>query len=81
MHFGLALPDRPVLPSELQLPLEVVPADLALAEIAADFRARHRISLADAFAAAMAKLRKAELVTGDPEVTALEKETRIRWLK
>ena len=39
------------------------------------------VSLADAFAAALAKERKTELVTGDPEFQALEKEIKILWLK
>lgn len=39
------------------------------------------MSLADAFAAALAKEKKAELVTGDPEFKALEDEIRINWLK
>ena len=45
------------------------------------FKARYKLSLADAFAAALAKERKAELVTGDPEFKALEKEIKIDWLK
>ena len=44
------------------------------------FKARHRLSLADALAAALAKEKKAELVTGDPEFKALEKEIKIAWL-
>ena len=32
-------------------------------------------------AAALAKEKKAELVTGDPEFKALEKEIKIHWLK
>ena len=63
------------------LPLEFHPATRALADIAADFKARFKISLADAFAAALAKEKKAELVTGDPEFKALEKEIKINWLK
>jgi predicted nucleic acid-binding protein len=62
------------------LPLEFHPATRALADIAADFKSRFKISLADAFAAALAKEKKAELVTGDPEFKALEKEIKIRWL-
>ena len=62
-------------------PIQFHPADRRLAEIAADLKARFKISLADAFAAALAKERKAELVTGDPEFKALEKEIRISWLK
>ncbi len=63
------------------LPIEFHPADRGLADQAADFKARFRLSLADAFAAALAKRQKAELVTGDPEFTSLEKEVRIHWLK
>jgi ribonuclease VapC len=61
-------------------PIEFHPADRKLADLAADFKARHRMSLADAFAAALAKERKTELVTGDPEFKALDKEIRINWL-
>src|SRR5580658_5103061 len=62
-------------------PIEFHPADRSLADLAADFKARHRISLADAFAAALAKERKTELVTGDLEFKPLEKEIKINWLK
>jgi predicted nucleic acid-binding protein len=61
-------------------PIEFHPADRQLADAAAGFKARHRISLADAFAAALAKDKKAELITGDPEFKALEKEIKIYWL-
>ena len=37
--------------------------------------------LADAFAAVLAREKKAELVTGDPEFKALEKQIKINWLK
>jgi ribonuclease VapC len=62
-------------------PIEFHPAGRTLADRAADFKARFRLSLADAFAAALAKEMKAELVTGDPEFKALEKEIKIHWLK
>jgi len=62
-------------------PIEFHPATRPLADLAAGFKARFRLSLADAFAAALAKDMKAELVTGDPEFKALEKEIKIRWLK
>ena len=62
------------------LPLEFHPITRLLADIAADFKAQHRISLADAFAAALAKEKKAELVTGDPEFKPLEGEVKIRWI-
>ena len=63
------------------LPVEFHPATRALADTAADFKARFKISLADAFAAALAKEKKAELVTGDPELKPLEKEIKMNWLK
>ena len=62
------------------LPLEFHPTNRALADTAADFKARFKISLADAFAAALAKEKKGELVTGDPEFKALLKEIKIEWL-
>lgn len=62
------------------LPIEFHPADRRLADVAADFKARHKISLADAFTAALAKDRKAGLVTGDPEFKSLDKEIKINWL-
>lgn len=62
------------------LPIEFVPATRVLADIAADFKANYRMSLADAFAAALAKEKKTELVTGDLEFKHLEPEIRINWL-
>jgi len=62
------------------LPIEFHPAARALAEIAANFKARYKVSLADAFAAALARERKADLVTGNPEFKRLEKEIKISWL-
>jgi predicted nucleic acid-binding protein len=62
------------------LPIEFHPTTLDAAEVAADFKAKFKLSLADAFAAAFAKERRAELVTGDPEFRALGNEIKIRWL-
>ena len=63
------------------LPIEFSPATRGLADAAADYKSRYSLSLADAFAAALAKEKKAELITGDPEFKPLEKEIRINWLK
>ena len=54
------------------LPLEFHPITRPLADIAADLKVQYNMSLADAFAAALAKEKKAELVTGDPEFKPLE---------
>lgn len=47
---------------------------------AASYKSRYKISYADAFAAALAKQRNAELVTGDPEFRTLASEISIHWL-
>ena len=66
---------------ERTTPLETVPVDRELAETAAFLKNEHRLGLADAFAAALAKSKKAELVTADHEFKAVEKEIKILWLK
>jgi predicted nucleic acid-binding protein len=60
--------------------LETVPVDRELAEIAALLKNEHGLGLADAFAAALAKHKKAELVTTDHEFKSVEKEIKINWL-
>jgi predicted nucleic acid-binding protein len=63
------------------LPIDFHSTTRALADSAADFKARFKLSLADAFAAALAKEKKTELVTGDPEFKPLEKEIKVHWLR
>ncbi|MBM3125260.1 MAG: type II toxin-antitoxin system VapC family toxin [Chloroflexi bacterium] len=60
--------------------VEIVEADWALTRQAAVFKSSGNISYADCFAAALAKLKKAELVTGDKEFKTLEGEIKIAWL-
>src|SRR5947207_5629794 len=67
--------------SLVSLPITFHPVTRELADIAARFKASHRISLADAFASALAKYRKCELVTGDSEFKSIEREIKISWLK
>jgi predicted nucleic acid-binding protein len=62
------------------LPIELVPADLELTKLAAQLKATKKMSYADCFAAALAKLRKAELVTGDEEFKQVEGEIKICWI-
>ena len=66
---------------ERTMPLDVAPLDRELAETAAQLKTAHDLGLADAFAAALAKSKKAELVTADTEFKALEKEIKVVWLK
>jgi predicted nucleic acid-binding protein len=65
------------------LPIEIVGVsdDLKTTRQAAIYKATYRIAYADAFAAALTKERKAELVTGDPEFKPLQKEITVNWLK
>ncbi|MGH8459226.1 MAG: PIN domain-containing protein [Nevskiales bacterium] len=65
----------------VSLPIEFHPVDRALADGAADIKARFALSLADAFAAALAKQKTAELVTGDSEFKPLEGGIKIHWLQ
>ena len=62
------------------LPIEIVPADLELARQAALFKSNRKMSYADCFAAALAKLRKAELVTGDRDFKQVEGEVQVLWI-
>jgi predicted nucleic acid-binding protein len=65
----------------LGLPIEIVPVDQDLAEMAGEIKAHKKMSLADCFAAALAKQRKAEVHTGDPEFRAIESDVKIIWLQ
>jgi len=64
----------------LGLPIDIVPVDQELAEIAGEIKATRKMSLADCFAAALAKKSKADIYTGDPEFKAMEKELHVIWL-
>ena len=62
------------------LPIEIIDVDIQLAREAARFKANHKISYADCFAAALAKLNKGEIITGDKEFKMIENEVKISWL-
>ena len=62
------------------MPVEIVGADLHLTKLAAIYKATCKMSYADCFGAALAKMRNAEFVTGDPEFKSVEKEIKINWL-
>ena len=66
--------------SLLSLPIQVVSIDRSLAESTGEIKATKKMSLADCFAAALAKDLKAELYTGDPEFKEVEKDIKIIWL-
>jgi predicted nucleic acid-binding protein len=62
-----------------QLGIEFVDADWPLAHEAAGFKSKHKMSFADCFAAALAKHKKAHLVTGDPEFKQVEQQIPMIW--
>jgi ribonuclease VapC len=63
------------------MPIEIVDADSELTKQAAIFKATKKMSYADCFGAALAKIRNAEFITGDLEFKEVEKEIKIGWLK
>ena len=63
--------------------IELVPVDandLELVRQAAAFKATRKMSYADCLAAALAKIKNAELVTGDREFKQLARDVKIHWL-
>ena len=61
-------------------PITIIEANKELTFHAAQYKAAHKMSYADAFAAALAKNRKAVLVTGDKEFRAVEGDIKISWI-
>ncbi len=64
----------------VSLPLDIVEVDAGLAKVAGVFKATKKMSYADCFAAALAKVRGGEVVTGDKEFRAVEDEVKIAWI-
>ncbi len=62
------------------LGIEFVDADWQLAHEASGFKSKHKMSFADCFAAALAKQKKALLLTGDREFQQVEEDIVIDWL-
>jgi predicted nucleic acid-binding protein len=70
---------RKIVEEIAQLPIALVPADLALTRLAAEFRAQHKLPYADCFAAALAAERKASLATSDKDFAQVARLLRILW--
>ena len=62
------------------LGITIVDADWNLTRQAAEFKRKGRIAYADCFAAALAKIKSAPLVTGDPEFKLLQDRISILWV-
>ena len=61
-------------------PVELVDVDVEIAKQAALFKVSHKLPYADCFAAALAKVRKATLITGDRDFKPLEDDIKVSWL-
>lgn len=61
-------------------PIEFVAVSVELAKQAALLKALHGLPYADCFAAALAKTRKATLLTTDKDFKQIEREIKVTWL-
>lgn len=64
----------------LGLPIDIIEVGQELAELAGEIKVAHKMSLADCFAAALARARKAEIYTGDREFQSVEADQKIIWI-
>jgi predicted nucleic acid-binding protein len=62
------------------LPITLVEANKELTREAARIKVLKRMAYADCFAVALARLKKAELYTGDPQFKVVGKEVNVVWL-
>lgn len=62
------------------LPVECVGLDEPLLMLAGEIRVQFPLSLGDALVAAVAKTRKAKIITGDNDFKSLEKEIECVWI-
>lgn len=63
-----------------QLGIQFQDVNWELAQEAARFKSKGKMSLADTFAAALAKQLKADLVTGDMEFQQIDGQVKVLWL-
>jgi ribonuclease VapC len=62
------------------LRIEFMDANWEITQEAARFKSKNRMSYADCYAAALTKLKKGVLVTGDNEFRALDDQIGIQWV-
>jgi predicted nucleic acid-binding protein len=62
------------------LPIEHCPADLELTRLAAEIKAQHKLGYADSFAAALAVVRRAEILTADADFRRIQSQVRVTLL-
>jgi len=62
------------------LPVECIGLDESLLMLAGEIRVQFPLSLGDALVAAVAKTRKAKVITGDRDFRGMEKEIECVWI-
>ena len=62
------------------LPIDFVEVDMKLVKQAAIYKATKKLPYVDCFAAALAKIQKGEVITGDKEFKVIENEVKIFWV-
>jgi len=63
-----------------QLPVMIIDADKTLTIEAAKLKALYPVAYADCFAAALGVMKKAKVVTGDPEFKKFIKSVKLEWI-
>jgi len=63
-----------------QLPIDVVNVDMELAKLSATLKAERKLPYADCFAAALARARKAVLVTSDRDFESIADSIKSVWV-
>ena len=63
-----------------QLPVKIFSLDYDLVKEAADIKADHSVSYADAFCIATARRSEAEILTNDPEFKSVEHLVKVIWI-
>ena len=63
-----------------QLPIGIIDVDKVITLEAAGLKAQYPIAYADCFAAALGILKKARVVTGDPEFKKVVERVKIEWI-
>jgi len=71
---------RQTLADLLQLPIRIIPVDLAQVLKAGELKAVHKIPYVDCFAAALATLNQATLVTSDRDFEKLGRHFPVLWI-
>ena len=62
------------------LPIDIVDVDIDLAREAGKIKAHYKLSYADCFAAGLARMKKGEVITGDPEFECIKNLIKVCWI-